>query len=192
MSAKINPRDWERYFGTRARRRGGPLRALANVLLLMVVVGALGFGGITLFQYGIEQQRAEATQFAVQIATRNAQTLASQTARAANEQATGAAATTTAVAVAAASPTIGNEAALGSGSAIASGNLRNEPRIAPETIIGQLCAGDQLAFLERQEVAETVWYRVRITATGPDCDPQRVTVGSSGWASSLLTGEPTP
>jgi hypothetical protein len=191
MSARIEPRDWERYFGRRARRRGGPLKALGNVLLFLVIVGALSFGGTTLFQYGIEQQQAEATARAVQISTQNAEILAAQTARAAEEQTAGDE-TATAGAAAATSPAPTAEAEIGIGTAIASGNLRNEPLIAPETIIGQLCAGDQLAFLERRQLAETTWYRIRVTATGPDCDPQRVTAGSSGWASAVLTGEPLP
>jgi hypothetical protein len=159
------------------------------VLLFLVIAAVLGFGGTTLFRYGIEQQQAEATARAAQISTQNAEVLAAQTASAAEEQS---AATATAGALAAASPTAVAEAELGTGTAIASGNLRSEPVITPETVIGQVCAGDQLAFLERRQVAEATWYRIRVTATGPDCDPQRVTIGSSGWASSILTGEPLP
>ncbi len=191
MSSRVDSRDWERYFGSRARRRGGPLRALANVLLFLVIVAALGFGGTTLFQYGIEQQQADATARAAQISTQNAEVLAAQTASVAEEQ-TAAAETAVAGTAATTSPAATTVAEIGSGTAIASGNLRSEPLIAPETVIGQLCAGDQIAFLERRQQADITWYRVRVTATGPDCAPQRVTAGSSGWASVVLTGEPLP
>jgi Tol biopolymer transport system component len=66
------------------------------------------------------------------------------------------------------------------------GNLRTEPRIAPQTVIGQVCPGDQVALLESRQVDSTLWYRVRLNQLAKDCDPSRVAVDAEGWLSSLL------
>jgi micrococcal nuclease len=62
------------------------------------------------------------------------------------------------------------------------GNLRSEPRIAANTVIGQICPGDQMALLEQREQ----WVRVRLVNPTADCVPTRVSPGTEGWVSSNL------
>jgi micrococcal nuclease len=62
------------------------------------------------------------------------------------------------------------------------GNLRSAPRVAPDTVIGQVCPGDQVAVLDDQ----AGWYRLRVVKTMADCVPQRVGAGTEGWMSSSL------
>jgi hypothetical protein len=66
------------------------------------------------------------------------------------------------------------------------GNLRSEPRIAPDTVLGQVCPGDTLEVLEQQQSGGILWYRIRISQTAEDCHPERVDVGTAGWLSSIL------
>lgn len=180
MSARIDPRDWERLFRPGAPRRGGPLQVLANILIVGVVLGAVGGGAWLALQYGIEQRNATATAQAVQAATSNAATFATRTARALN-------ATAAATAPPAATPLA---APLGVGSVIVAGNLRSETLLSPETVRGQLCIGDEVAFLEEQNVDAALWYRIRVTKLAAECSPQRAPVGAEGWANSTLLSPP--
>jgi hypothetical protein len=184
VPAKVNPQDWDRLFRAGAPRRGGPLRVLANVLIFGTVLGLLAAGAFYGLRFGSEQieQSALATQAAIE--TQNVLTLATRTSRALE--------TVTAEAIAAATPTAAPEVILGNGSVVAGGNLRNAPSLAPETIIGQICPGDQVVFLEQREVEASLWYRIRVVQTGPNCAAQQVTVGSSGWASNTLLTSPAP
>lgn len=186
MPPKIDPRDWDRHFRSGASRRGGPLRALANLLLFGVTLAILG--GTTLFawSFGRERARESAAANASLVETSNAAVIATRTARA---LATQAAVPT----VAAATPTASPAAVIGRGSVIGGGNLRSEPALAPETVIGQVCAGDQVDFLEERTIADgSLWYRIRLTTAADACTPQRVTVGSVGWASATLLSAPAP
>jgi hypothetical protein len=67
------------------------------------------------------------------------------------------------------------------------GNFRSEARVAPDTVLGQVCADDQVEILEEQ----SGWYRVRVFATAGDCVPQRVGAGTEGWISGTLLSQPT-
>ncbi len=58
-------------------------------------------------------------------------------------------------------------------------NIRYEPRVALETLIGQACPGDQVIILEQS----VEWVRVYITKQAADCVPERVAVGTAGWVS---------
>lgn len=186
MPPKVDPRDWDRHFRPGAPRRGGPLRALANVLLIGIAVALVGGGAFFGLRFGLDRIRASNAATAVAIETSNAVVLAARTARALD-------ATATAGALAAApTPTAAPEAApIGRGSVLAGGNLRSQPVVSPETVIGQICAGDQVDFLEQSTAADgSLWYRVRITEVAGACTPQRVTLGSLGWASSTLLSPP--
>lgn len=66
------------------------------------------------------------------------------------------------------------------------GNLRSEPRRAPETVVGQVCPQDQVEIMTNQEPVVQGWSRIRVMTTGPDCDPNRVSVGVEGWLSDTL------
>ncbi len=182
MPPRANPRDWERYFGPGAPRRGGPIRALANLLIAGTALALLVGSGFFAVRFGLERARASASATASAIETSNAAVLATRTARALTTEEAGV------------PPISGTPAStiIGRGTVLAGGNLRSEPRIAPETVIGQICPGDGVEFLEQRTTDGATWYRVRITAIGEACTPQRVSAGSQGWASATLLSEPLP
>ncbi len=183
MPPRIDPRDWDRYFRPGAPRRGGPLRALANVLLVGAAIGLLVGGGFFALRFGLERAQAGAVATAHAIETSNAAFIVTSTARA-----LASAATNTAIV---ATPT--PPAVLGRGQVLSGGNLRSEPRVAAETVIGQICAGDRVEFLEQSTAADgSLWYRIRVIEVAANCSPQRVSLGSRGWASATLLSEPAP
>jgi hypothetical protein len=192
LPPKVSPNDWDRLFRPGAPRRGGPLRALANLLLVGAAVGLLGGGGFFALRFGLDRAQESAARTAEQIQTTNAQVVASRTARTIEEGTATAGAAAAAAVTAEPTPTAELQV-IGTGSVLAGGNLRSEPLLAPETVIGQVCAGDQVDFLEQRTADDgALWYRIRVTATGGDCSAQRVTIGSLGWASSTLLSPPTP
>lgn len=186
MPPKADPRDWDKLFRPGAPRRGGPLRALANLLFIGIAVGLLGGGAFFGLRFGLDQVRANNANTAQAVATSNARIITTRTARALE-------ATATSIAVVVVTPTA--PAALtpiGRGSVVAGGNLRSQPVLGDNTVIGQICAGDQVDFLEQNTAADgALWYRIRITQVAADCSAQRVTLGSLGWASSTLLSPPT-
>jgi len=188
LPPKADPRDWERLFRPNAPRRGGPLRVLSNILLTVVVLGLLSGATYVALRFGLTRARESATATQVAIATNNAQVIARQTADA-ERSATAA----VAAAAPAATSTAAPAAPIGTGSVVAGGNLRSAPELRPETVIGQICPGDQVDVLEQTTLADgQVWYRVRLSAQGQSCSAQRVTLGSLGWASATLLSEPAP
>lgn len=62
------------------------------------------------------------------------------------------------------------------GTVINGGNLRTEPRIASDTVIGQLIAGDEVVFLEGRTLGEST---------------EGVPVETEGWFSSTLLSPPS-
>lgn len=190
MPSKIRPGDWDYYFGPKAPRRGGPLRALSNLLIFGVVLSLLGVGGaFALRSYGEQQARVQQT--AVAVATNNVLELQSRTARALStrEARTAVAAQQqTSAATAAATPS--PPAALGVGAVVAGGNLRSEPRVVPETVIGLIFPGDEVAFLEQQQVAGGPWFRIRVTKAAAARGDGAVAEGTEGWASATLLSAP--
>jgi hypothetical protein len=187
---KADPRDWDRYFRPGAPRRSGPLRALGNVLLICVALGILGGATLFAWNYGRERARQSAEANASLVETSNAAVIATKTARA---QVAAVATATTVSAAARVTPTASPEALIGRGSVTNGGNLRREPVVSAETVIGQVCAGDKVDFLEQRTVPDgTLWYRISITEAASACTDQRVTVGSVGWASATLLTKPAP
>ncbi len=71
------------------------------------------------------------------------------------------------------------------------GNLRSEPRIVPQTVIAQVCPGDQVVVLDERDTATGGWLQIRVTLTVVDCVPDRVGVYTEGWLSATLLSEPT-
>jgi hypothetical protein len=180
MAAKIHPSDWDVLFAPNAPRRGGPLRVLANVLIIGVILTVALLG--TLF--AISQRNAQVAA-AIVNATRFAATNQPlQTATA--EAAVGATATRIAArtATAVAQPT--SPAVLGIGAVNSGGNLRSEPRVAPETVTGLVWPGDQVVFLEQRDVGGLLWYRIRITGVAPNRAGDGVPVNTEGWAAASL------
>lgn len=186
MPPTISPNDWDRLFRSNAPRRGGPLRALANLLLIGAVIILLGGGSFIALRFGFARAQQSAAQTAESSQTRVAAVMATQTAQA--TAATAAAAPTTLPAT----PTAGPEQRIGRSAVTAGGNLRSQPVLAPETVIGQICVGDQVDVLEQRDAGGGTWYRIRLTQATADCSAQRVTIGSLGWASSTLLAPVTP
>lgn len=68
------------------------------------------------------------------------------------------------------------------GYVINGGNMRSEQRIAPDTVIGQVCPGDQLIILLQQ----AGWTNFELSKPAAECHPDRVAPDTVGWASSSL------
>lgn len=88
------------------------------------------------------------------------------------------------------------EPALPIGAVLNSSNMRSEPAIIePETVIGQVCVGDEVAFLEERQIEDALWRLVRMTERARVCDPPQenpVPVGTEGWINARLLSAPTP
>lgn len=185
MPPKADPRDWDRLFRPNAPRRGGPLKALANLLIIGAGIGLLIGGAFFVVRFSAERARASSIATVQAVETSNAIAIVAQTARAREG-------TATAAAVMAATPDAPTELSIiGQGSVIAGGNLRSQPVVSPETVIGQICPGDGVDVLEQSTGEDgSRWYRIRITQVADDCTDQHVTLGSLGWASSTLLSPP--
>jgi hypothetical protein len=186
VPSKIRPTDWDRLFAPNAPRRGGPLRALANVLIALVIVVLLGAGTIYAIRFQakrVADQIATATAIAPTLQALNATATATILSGTATREAQG-----TATAVARQPPAT----ALGVGVVANGGNLRKEPRVAPDTVIGLIWPGDEIAFLEESLVGGQSWFRIRVTKPATNRGGQGVEAGTDGWASASLLSPPTP
>jgi hypothetical protein len=72
------------------------------------------------------------------------------------------------------------------------GNLRSEPQIVPETVLAQVCPGDEVMLLEQQQIGSSLWYHIRLTTPAPDCVANHAAQNTEGWLSSTLLSEPIP
>lgn len=77
------------------------------------------------------------------------------------------------------------------GQVIKNGNMRSAPRIAANTVIGQVCADDQLEYLSYQEIDDDLWYEVTVASRSADCSASAVPVGSKGWVNTILASKPS-
>jgi hypothetical protein len=187
VPSKIHPSDWDRLFAPNAPRRGGPLRAFVNIVITAVVVVLLFVGGRAALRYRDQRNAnliatataAAATVYPLQTATALARAEATAT-RVALRTATAIAAQPTA------------EPSLGIGVVTNGGNLRREPRLAPETVIGLIWPGDQIMFLERRDVEGQTWFRIRLAKAADNRGGEGVAPGTDGWASATLLSQPTP
>jgi hypothetical protein len=189
VPTKIYPSDWDRLFAPNAPRRGGPLRALINVLITALVLILIGGAAVYLTRYR-SQQLANAITAATTLAATN-QPLATQTAAAllqVRQRATATREAQLTATVQAGQP----GPALGVGTVERGGNLRKEPRVAPDTVVGLIWPGDQIAFLEQSDVGGQPWFRIKITKVADNRGGPGVAVGSEGWASATLLSALTP
>lgn len=187
MPSKIRPDDWVYFFHSKTPHRGGPLRALANVLICAVLLAIIGFGGSYAFDTYTERQTALAETAVIQqtaiyeagleSTARIVSTLEARTAIALEQTATAEAANAV-------------PEGIGSGSVIAGGNLRSEARVAPETVIGLIWPGDEVVFLEEQATPNGTWYRIKVTRLATNRQGEGVPEGQEGWASSTLLTPP--
>jgi hypothetical protein len=184
--------DWDRLYAPNAPKRGGPLRVLINIIIFALLLGALAVGAAWFI--GERQQQAERL---AATATAYVGTVVPQLTSVAGStqtvEAQGTAtrlALRTATAQAAVNPTGTPEPGIGSGEVVRGGNLRREPRIAPENVVGLIYPGDRITFLERRAVGEQVWFRIRVDQPAADRSGEGVPAGAEGWASALLLSTP--
>ncbi len=185
-----DPQDWDRFFRLDAPRRGGPLRALANLLIIGVVLTLVLGGGYFVFTAGLQRIRTSAALTAEAVATQNVAIPATRTAVSISRTATSAVLLGTVGPISTATPVT---SLLGRSSVLSGGNLRREPVLDEATVIGQICPGDQVDVLEEQIMGDgSRWYRIRLTALGPACVPTHVGLAASGWANASLLAPLTP
>lgn len=178
MPRKNQVDDWDRLFAPNARRRGGPLAALANTLIAVVIIALLSVG----FVYG---KRYYDEQMAVRLAAATSVAATStKVAETTFAQWTATAEVRNATATAEALPPTPEPVV---GTVISGGNLRSEPRIVPETVIGLIFPGDEIVFLAQHEVAGQRWYRIRVINP---VNRSGVPAGTEGWASASLLSQP--
>jgi hypothetical protein len=165
VASKINPNDWDRLFAPNAPRRGGPLRALLNVIGAVVLLALLSGGAVFLLNV-----RAERFAQAVATATSAAATALPQRTATAQAQ-LGATATVVAArtATAVAKPTPAPLTA----SVANGGNVREAP--VNGRPLGQVSAGETVQLLEKNQ--DGSWFKITFTRDG-----QSIT----GWISKTL------
>jgi hypothetical protein len=161
MPPKAHSSDWDRLFNPRAPRRRGPIALFIVVTLSLAFVGVViaggGFGAQRYDEYVAAQKLTSTPLWGKYYAD---QTATAQTREAAAQ----------------ATPTSGPTTQV-----VVGGNLRSEPRIAPETVVGQVVAGDTVALLEQRDVDGQPWHRVRLLSTGG-----AMAVNVEGWVSGTL------
>lgn len=187
MPPKTDPRDWDRLFERRQRRRG-PLSALIAALVIgMIIVGLIGLTPFVIDQ--LETNRAIARQTQIALQTREARATAQQAAT----QSAIPTVTATPAPTATATPMPAPESIIGRAQVMNGGNIRREPRVAAETVIGQVCVGDRVVLLEEQMTnGANRWYRLRVVETAGNCVPERVSAGTEGWVNASLLSAPEP
>lgn len=189
MPPKTDPRDWERLFEGRRRRRG-PLRIVMIALVASILIlGLIGSAPFVLEQIEVNREVDRQTQTASPTveARATAQQTATQSAMAVPTQPPSPSPTATLPPAPTSAPIIGRA------QVINGGNIRSAPRVSAETVIGQVCVGDRVELLEEQTIGDNNrWYRLRVVATADDCVPQRVSAGTEGWVSATLLSQPEP
>lgn len=161
MSQKAHSSDWDRLFNPAAPRRRGPIALFITVSLVICFLGVVmlgsGFGANKYGEY-IEARALTATPLWKEY-------YAQQTATAQAQNAT----------------PVAQAPAETRANVVNGGNLRSEPRIAPETIVGQVTPGDVLVLLENRTVESSVWHRVRVV------EPKGgLSAGTEGWINETL------
>ncbi|HEU5015679.1 MAG TPA: SH3 domain-containing protein [Roseiflexaceae bacterium] len=184
VPTKMRPDDWDRLFAPNAPRRGGPLHAFVNVVLVFIMFLVVGVAGVYAVRY-----RDHRT--ATMIATATSFAATQQPLQTATAQAK---ATTTAAQLAQRTSTAQEQATsaaiLGRGTVQKGGNLRREPRVADDTVIGLIWPGDQVEFLKQELVGGQTWFQIRVVKAADDRGGQGVSAGTDGWASSVLLSPP--
>lgn len=153
--------DWDRLFAPNAPRRRGPIALFISMTLVLCFMAVLLAGA----RFGASQYSKQSAALQLTATPLWKQYYLDQTATAQARAAT-------------AVPTSAPER---TGTVGTTANLRSEPRIAPETVVGQLVAGDAVTILEEQIGGDGTWYRVRLTSTAGTLAP-----GTEGWISSTV------
>jgi hypothetical protein len=164
VPSKINPNDWDRLFAPNAPHRGGPLRALVNILLTVVLLVVIGVGAVFLQNVRAQQlvqavataTSAAATALPLRTATAQANLNATATVLA---HATAAAATPTPTALTA--------------SVANGGNVRETP--VNGRPLDQVKPGEVVQLLQKNQ--DGSWFKISYARDG-----QTIT----GWISKTL------
>jgi hypothetical protein len=187
VAAKIRPNDWDTLFAPNAPRRGGPLRALLNVIVTFVVIALIGVGSVFAVNYRNQQIASQNATAEVVRPTLIAQATAQAAAATATVQARVAARTATALAK---QPT--PETSLGVGVVVANGgNLREQPGVSSKAI-GLIFPGDEVSFLAEELVGGQTWFRIRLVKPAATRSGDGVAAGTVGWAVGQILSQPTP
>jgi hypothetical protein len=174
VPSKIRPDDWDRLFAPNAPRRGGPLRALASIIVAALLVALLGTGISFALDFR-EQRFAQAVASATALAPTEA-AVRTATAQVKLNATTTIAAARTATAVAK-QPTATPEGIL-TATVFNGGNVRETP--VSGRPLDQVNAGEIVQLLGKN--AGGSWFKVSYGRNG-----QTIT----GWVSkSLLTIDP--
>ncbi len=158
MPTKPHSSDWDYHFGRTVRRRRGPIALFVTMTLTLAFLSIMAVGAT----FGAGRYREYTADQALTATPLWEKYYADQTATAAAQNAPAAPAAQATLKV------------------VKVGNMRSEPRVAPETVIGQVAAGDVATVLETRTVENDVWHRVRINSSGKE-----------GWVSSILVA-PVP
>ena len=179
MPSKIRPDDWDRLFAPNAPRRGGPLRALVNILIVVVVIALLGAG--TTYALNLRQERfAQAVASATAIAPTTA---AIRTATAlAQQQATATLVTARTATALAKLPTPTQEGTL-IATVANGGNVREAPINGRP--LDQINAGETIQLLEMSK--DGGWLKVTYVRNGTT-----ITGWVSRTSSRTATSSPSP
>jgi hypothetical protein len=161
MSKHTPISDWDRLFAPNAPRRRGPIALFISMTLVLCFVTVLLVGA----NFGVKQYNKQAAALQLTATPLWKQYYIDQTATAQARAAT-------------AVPTVASER---TAEVTTTANLRSEPRIAPETVLGQVGAGDSVTILEEQIGGDGTWYRVRLTKTSG-----QLALATEGWISSTL------
>lgn len=160
MPNKLHSSDWERNFGSNARRRRGPIALFVTLTLVLSFLAIMAIGA----RFGVDRYRQSVVAQSLTATPLWEKYYADQTATALAKAPTAAPTSQTTLNVA------------------RPGNLRSEPRIAPETIVGEVAAGDTLAVIESRTVEDQLWYHVRLNNPA----------AQEGWVNSALVAPPAP
>ncbi len=185
MPAKIDPNDWDRLYAPNAPRRNGPIGVFISLALIGVVIALIMFGA----QYFLALRESQIAAQVVRATSAAATSFPLQTSEAIAAAATEQAKAVTATARAA---TPARSPILGIGAVNRGGNLRSEPRVVADTVLGLIWPGDQIEFLEQRDVDGQLWYRIRVTRLAPARDGNGVAIGTEGWASATLLSPVAP
>jgi len=170
VPSKTNPTDWDRLFAPNAPRRGGPLRALINIILTLVLLALLSGG--TMFLLNVRAER-----FAQAVATATSAAATALPFRTATAQAN-LNATATVVSARTATAVVQPTPALLTASVANGGNVREAP--VNGRPVDQVRAGEVVQLLEKNQ--DSSWFKITYARDG-----QPIT----GWISrTLLTIAP--
>jgi hypothetical protein len=174
VPSKIRPDDWDRLFAPSAPRRGGPLRALLNIVIAVVIVALLSAGAVFAVEYR-EQRYAEAVATATAAAPTQAALRTATAQVKLNATATIAAALT---ATAVAQQPSATPEGIFTATVFNGGNVREAP--VNGRPIDQVNAGETVQLLEKNQGGS--WFKVSYGRDGRNV---------TGWVSAtLLTIDP--